>query len=219
MSARVEVAMLVVVAIGLAGCSDANVPSEANFRKALEPVMKDVFCSTLQVDRLVPQGGDQDAAFPLVVSAAVPAFGFEERKATRSMLDEAARRGLLTRTQGETVAGRGSSDAPPVRQPTITYAPTDRGAEFFRGVEGRTVDHEARTFPAVCGATGEVVAVVRWTDPADLFGQKVSRVTYTYRGVDPIPMATDAERAKVAATQERTVPMVLASDGWRKASR
>lgn len=103
-----------------------------------------------------------------------------------------------------------------VRQPTLSYAPTERGAKWFRDIERSMGGGRKERFASACGAaSGEVVDVVRWTEPADTFGQRISQVTYTYRGVDPLPLGPAEERAALAKPIERTVPMMLASDGWR----
>jgi len=48
---------------------------------------------------------------------------------------------------------------------------------------------------------------------------RVSQVTYTYHGVDPIPVMPPAEQARIAEPKESTMPFELRSDGWRPLAR
>ena len=61
--------------------------------------------------------------------------------------------------------------------------------------------------------------MVRWSEPTDFGGRRVSQVTYTYRGVDPIPVMPPAEQARMAEPKERTKAFELQSDGWRPMAR
>jgi hypothetical protein len=73
--------------------------------------------------------------------------------------------------------------------------------------------------PSFCLAKGEMVDVVRWTEPTDFAGRRVSQVTYTYHGVEPIPVMPPAEQARIAEPKEATMPFELKSDGWRPRAR
>lgn len=204
-----------------AGCSDPRSASEDNFRKALEPMVADAFCTTIRAAILVPDGRIGDAVFPLTVATTeAPGAAWDPTydRSSVGMLDEAARGDLLTRTEGEQAVRERGSERSAVRRHTATYAPTASGAPFFRAVERRT-GSGMLPFPAVCGARGEIVDIVRWTEPADVFGQRISQVTYTSRGVDPYPLWSEADRAAAAKPVERTVPLALASDGWRPMPR
>lgn len=70
-------------------------------------------------------------------------------------------------------------------------------------------------FPAVCAAKGEIVDVVRWTEPADFGGRRISQVTYRFKGVEPLSIVPDKDKARMAQPREATLPLVLESDGWR----
>ncbi|MEH3036159.1 MAG: hypothetical protein PGN23_06665 [Sphingomonas adhaesiva] len=202
--------------LAVVACSDARTPSDDAFRKALEPVVADAFCRALPLGRIQREGAPDDEAFPLIVP--VEPFRFDNqppRGPVLAVLDEAARAGLLTRTEGETLGRQEGFDEPASRRRTISYAPTDDGKAYFRGVVGRTYGGGERVFPNVCLAKGEIVDVVRWTEPADLGGRRMSQITYSYRGVDPIPVGPPAERAKVGEARERTVTMELTNEGWR----
>ncbi|GAA3262603.1 hypothetical protein GCM10020258_27090 [Sphingomonas yabuuchiae] len=56
--------------------------------------------------------------------------------------------------------------------------------------------------------------MVRWTDPADASGRTVSQVTFTYRGVEPLPGLPENVHSKITRPEERTVTLVRTNDGW-----
>jgi len=211
-------AALLAIAAAVSACSDRKAPSEDGFRTALEPIVRDAFCRPLDVPQLVPEGADENAVFPVTVSANLSALGIRSDRAAVAMLDEAAQAGLLTRTASEVPAKLRGTGESPERQAVIAYAPTQRGAAYFRPVE-RKATKAMVTLSAVCAAKGEVVDVIRWSEPVDFGGRRVSQVTYLYRGVDPIPLMSAAERAQIAQPQERTVALAPESDGWRPAAR
>jgi hypothetical protein len=134
------------------------------------------------------------------------------------MLDAAAGAGLVTRTTFEKPVRWRGSDRPFVRQQLIAYAPTGKGEPYFRAVD-RTATDRTVAVPSFCTAKGEVVDVIRWSDPVDLGGHRVSRVTYGFHGVDPLPVMPEAERTRMAEPREATVPLELHSDGWHPMRR
>jgi len=208
---------LVAAVLVIAGCSDLRAANEANFRRVLEPVAREAYCRTVNVGLLAAPGTAADAGpWPLTVAAEPPPVGYDRME--RPRLDEAVRAGLLTRTAARLNATGVGSDQPARAQDVVTYAPTEAGRRYMVAVAGRTMGGVAASFPAICDALGEVTAVVRWTEPADAFGRRVSRVTYRYRGTDPRPGLPTGQVAQVGTEQERTLALGLTGDGWRPAS-
>ena len=202
----------------LAGCGDSKAPSKDVFRAALEPVVRDAFCFPIDVMPYDVEGRDGTAIFPIVTSPKREIAGPGSDGRSVAMLDAAAGAGLVTRTTIEKPARWKGSDRPFVRQQLIAYAPTGKGEPYFRAVERKATDRTVAV-PSFCTAKGEVVDVVRWSDPADIGGQRVSQVTYTYHGVDPIPVMPKAEQTRMAEPRETTVSFELQSDGWRPTVR
>lgn len=195
-------------------CSDAQAPTDANFRKALEPIVKDAFCRTIDVDAMVAAGQDENAAIPIVVSPKPPGtYGAGEERAAIAGLDEFARTGLLVRTEADAMAKRRGVSEEPDRHRLVSYAPTPKGEPYFRSLEWRTKTNHGVS-PAVCAARAELVEIVRWTDPAELMGRTMTRVTYRYRGIDPIVGAPGDLKVALARPKERTTTLVLNNDGW-----
>ncbi len=214
--ARVGSAAAALFAISLAasGCSDHKGASDANFRGALEPVVSDAFCQTIDLPIMVADGRTDDAVFPLTVPAKRPMFGSATYESMVAMLDDASRAGFLKRTAAEMPVKERGVSLPASRQAVVTYAPTDKAAPYFRAVDRKT-GVGMLPFPAVCAAKGEIVDVVRWTEPADFGGRRVSQLTYRFKGVEPLSIVPDKDKARMAQPKEATLPVVLESDGWR----
>jgi hypothetical protein len=67
--ASVSTSLALLAAAGmLAGCSDTKAPSKDVFRAALEPVVRDAFCSPIDVMPYDVEGQDGTAVFPIITS-------------------------------------------------------------------------------------------------------------------------------------------------------
>jgi len=210
--------LLFATATGLSGCGDSKAPSKAAFAAALEPVVRDVFCHPIDVMRYEVEGKPAGSAFPIVTSPKPTLAGPGSDGKAVAMLDGLAHVGLVMRTTFEKPARWIGSDNAFVRQPLISYTPTPKGALYLHTVE-RKATSAMVSVPSFCLAKGEVVDVVRWTEPTDFAGHRVSQVTYTYRGVDPIPVMPPAEQARISEPKEATMPFELQGDGWRPMPR
>lgn len=212
------IVLLIAAAGGLSGCGDSKFPSKEAFVTALEPVVRDAFCQPIDVMRYEVEGEAAGSGFPIVTSPKRTIAGPGSDGKSVAMLAGLAAVGLVTRTTFEKPARWSGSDDAFVRQPLISYAPTSKGAPYLHTVESRATDRMV-SVPSICVARGEVVDVVRWSEPVDFGGRRVSQVTYTYHGVDPIPAMPAAEQAETAKPKERTTSFELQSDGWRPMSR
>jgi hypothetical protein len=218
-STSVSATVLLVATVGaLSGCGDAKAPSKAAFAAALEPVVSDVFCHPIDVMRYEVEGEPAGSGFPVVTSPKPTMAGPGSDGKAVAMLDGLAGVGLVTRTTFEKPARWSGSTNAFVRQPLISYAPTPKGASYLHMVE-RKATNALVAVPSFCLANGEVVDVVRWTEPTNFAGHRVSQVTYTYRGVEPIPVMPPAEQARIAEPKEASMPFELQSDGWRPMPR
>jgi len=210
--------VLVATAGALSGCGQSRTPSKAAFAAALEPVVRDVFCHPIDVMRYEVEGEPASSGFPIVTSPKPTMAGPGSDGKAVAMLDGLAGVGLVTRTTFEKPARWSGSNNAFVRQPLISYAPTSKGAPYLHTIE-RKATNAMVSVPSFCLAKGEVVDVVRWTEPTDFAGHRVSQVTYTYHGVDPIPVMPPAEQAQLVEPKEATMPFELQSDGWRPMPR
>jgi hypothetical protein len=207
-------AVLVALAAMASGCSDRKGASDATFRTVLEPVVHDAFCQTIDLPIMVADGPTDKAVFPLIVPAKPPMFGSATYASMVAMLDDASRAGFLTKTAAEMPVKERRASGPASRQAVLTYAPTEKAAPYFRSVDRKT-GVGILPFPAVCAAKGELVDIVRWSEPADFGGRRVSQVTYRFKGVEPLSIVPDKDKARMAEPKEATLPLILESDGWR----
>lgn len=208
-------ALPLVVAAAFSGCADPKEPSAEAFRPALEARVRDRFCAAIDVMPYEIEGEDADAAFPIATSPKRGMVGPGSDGMSVAMLDAFVAAGLATRTAFEKPARwKGVQDRPFVRQPLIAYAPTEKGTAYLRTIEHQATNEKVAV-PSFCVAKGELVDVVRWTEPAAIPGRMMSRVTYTYRGVDPVSFMSASDREVLARPKEAVADLELQSDGWR----
>lgn len=191
-----------VLMLALNGCLNGTAANEANFRKALAPLVKDRFCRRIQVARV--DTGSDPQPYPIVIPAKPVPYADDEK--TRAVLEQAAAGGALTRKK-VTVPDRQGKQVD-----AWSYSPTATGAPVFR-----TVTNDKRSYAAFCMGTGKIDKIVRWTEPADAFERTVTEVTYTYSATD-LPDGAPAEAvATVTKPQQTTTMLMLANDGWQVA--
>ncbi|PZT93973.1 hypothetical protein [Sphingomonas sp.] len=212
-------ALPLVAAAMVSGCSDPKEPSAEAFRPALEAQVRDRFCSAIDVMPYEIEGEGGDTPFPIVTSPSRGMAGPGSDGMSVAMLDAFVEAGLATRTAFEKPARwKGASDRPFVRQPLLSYAPAEKGAAYLRAIEHQAT-REKVAVPSFCVAKGELVDVVRWTEPVGVPGRMTSRVTYTYRGVDPVSFMSASDRKVMARPKEAVANFELQSDGWRPMAR
>lgn len=209
----------VIALVALAGCSNRNAASKQNFTRALEPLVADRFCHTIGAQWMTtsPQASADEPPLPLMLQGEPSArSGSGDRDAgIREMLDGAAHDGLLTRTTTTMAARRQHYSEALATMPLVVYAPTGSGKAVFRAVERENANHHPRLYPSVCLGRGRVDQVVRWTEPADMFGRTVTQVTYRYSAADIPAMAPPELRAQFAKPNEATATLMKTSDGWQ----
>ncbi|WP_174278316.1 hypothetical protein [Sphingomonas bacterium] len=203
----------------LAGCLDRNAANEQNFTRALEPLVADRFCHTIAADWMTtsPQTAADEPLLPLMLRAApLPRSGGGDRDAdVRAMLEGAAHDGMLTRTTTTAPARRQHYSEALAPTALVVYAPTDAGKAVFRAVEQENANHRPQLYSGVCLGRGQVDKIVRWTEPADMFGRTITQVTYRYSAADIPAMVPPNMRAPMTEPKEATVTLMKTSDGWQ----
>lgn len=87
---------------------------------------------------------------------------------------------------------------------------------MFRAVDLKVQNGNMRPFAHLCLGDGKVDEIVRWTEPADMFGQKLTQVTYRYSATNlPATLPAD-DRRQLETPQEAKATLVQTSDGWQK---
>lgn len=204
-------------AVTATACSNPQAPTDANFRKALDPLVRDRFCRPIQVQTMVATPGDEaDASlYPIVVPAVANDFTapMGDREG-RALLDQAVAQGLVSRTGSTRPARIRNSTAALKPTALITYMPTAKGSPYFRTKSLRMASGPV-PLPALCIANGRIDQIVRWTDPADLLGRTITEVTYRFSAADLPAWVPAADRKAAATSLEEKATLVRASDGWQ----
>lgn len=216
MSRAANTAAVLIAATTVSACSDPKAASEANFRKVLGPAVADSYCQVLIANKLRISDEPNQPAWPLIVSPPMPRTT-DSDATERAVLDAGVAAGQLTRTVGMGMAKSDYASGPMTRQAIVSYTPTSRGRERFRS-SARGKPPAVANYPTVCAANGEIVKVIRWTDPQPTaFGMTISQVTYQYHGVDIDPSVPVDQHAKIEAPVEAMNVLTLANDGWHLA--
>ncbi|PTM45496.1 hypothetical protein C8J24_1717 [Sphingomonas aerolata] len=214
MRIAITVSLALIISANLSACSDPKAASKDNFQDAIEPVVKNAFCRPLPIAqyRLTEKASEDVPAFPIVIGAVAEQWAGSTENQVRSMLEAAAKEGFLERTEKTTPAAYGSSDA---LKPThvVSYEPSNKGKGMFRGIAGKRAGSPER--PNVCAGDGKIDEIVRWTEPADAFGQTMTQVTYTYSGTNFVEGAPKEMIAAASKPKEATITLVKMSDGWQ----
>jgi len=192
---RKSILVVAVLTPMIAGCHDSRAASNENFEKALQS-----HYDAHPVCVMLP------VTFPVELSPS-------PMESMRPQLDALAKAGLLSTTTAQ-------KPEPGKLAGYTSYSVSPTGKAVFR-----TDDEDFPGGTGLCFAKRKITKVESFTDPADLTGQKVSRVTYDYTLVDVAPWATDVgietafpEIKVILAKPEnqQTDGMILTSTGWKQ---
>jgi len=202
---------IIAMAFALGACSNGKAANEDNFRRVLEPVVADKFCRYIDVERLRLTQSTDLPAWPIVIPAEPMRYGDDGK--FRAMLGGAASEGMLTATRKTAPATQPLSAGPLEPTAVISYAPTDKGKSVFR-----TIERKGDAIPVMCMGTGKIDKIVRWTEPADAFGQIMTQVTYTYSATDLPVGVPDAIKQQAKDPVEAKSTLVRIDGGWQVAN-
>lgn len=189
----------------LAGCSDPKKASEENFEKAAQAYVDTQYPKCFVLTN-----------FPYET----PEFDMSGQSKTLHAL---AGVGLVKETElsrKETPKTLFSEARTDIR---YSYDLTDEGRKYYKDNAQKMMS--GKTVAGLCVGTAKVVKVEQFSEPGDMMGQKISRVTYTYKVTGLPDWARNAEvlatsnDLKVAVASE-TVPiketraMILTNNGW-----
>ncbi|NCT68070.1 MAG: hypothetical protein GXC76_10570 [Rhodanobacteraceae bacterium] len=200
-------AAVVSFALALNACSDPKAANKGNFEQALESYFEQTrgpACIRI---------GTSNPPFPATL-ADQGAWGGEQIRAI-------ADAGLANATAATTKSTSYTSDGPVGDVPAKRYELNDLGKKFYQertinGAMGKVSLHE------LCFGIPRLVAIDSFTEPADMMGYRISKVTYRYR-IDEVPqwVSTEAIRktfpqiaARTDKEQSETTTFVLTSSGW-----
>jgi hypothetical protein len=192
-----------ITAIALVGCSDHKAASEKNFTVAIQSYLDTAYPKCYFVHNF-PATDDFDIGGNRPALGALTKVGLlvqkEERKEVRKLF------GAGTQVQIKT-----------------TYDLTEEGRKYYKvdaakGLMGNSIG-------GFCFGKARVKAITQYSEPADMFGQKISRVNYEYTVGDFPAWATTPEvigaiNTLKAEVESSTTPVkkleavVLTNNGW-----
>ncbi|SHM89242.1 hypothetical protein SAMN05216593_104164 [Pseudomonas asturiensis] len=198
--------LAIVIAMGLlAGCSDPKKASEENFEKAAQAYLDTQYpkCFVL-------------AAFPV----ASKEFDVSGQNKTFHALAGA---GVLKETElsrkeiPKSVFSEARTDV------RYSYDLTDEGRKYYKDNVQKLMN--GNTVGGICVGKAKVVKIDQFSEPGEMMGQKISRVTYSYQ-INDLPgwardpnVVASSEALKAAVDSEKlpikeTRAMVLTNNGW-----
>ena len=233
---------MLLVSVGVSGCSSKNEPSEANFEKALAPMVANLPCAVLpkpNADNWVREFGPvkPEGFYPLTA-----AIGYGYNFGSREWVQGGVFRGDPsaedTYTRLVELGALRREDAPiqyedaevpyvglTKRPKHLAYFyPTDEAKALFTQIDAKVYSNRPpEAVPALCYGGGKVLSVDNFTIPGDGAVQ-TSQVTFTW-GVDPINAAAQAiHDADIPLVDQpplggsQTVIFTLTNEGWMLSS-
>lgn len=190
----------------LSGCSDPKAASDSNFKKAAQAYLDSVYpkcyvTQTFPYTTTYHTGGTDSGN---VLSALVKAGLLVEKELSRQKIPS-----WMALNGNDTVV-------------KSSFELTDEGRKHYKPDGGKTMGYDAGGF---CTGKGVVDEILRYTEPSDAFGTRVSRVNYTYRVKDlpkwaltPELVAASPALKEDIESKEKPVKVthafVLTSEGW-----
>lgn len=200
-----KILSLAVLVTVLAGCSDPKKASEENFEKAAQAYL----------DTLYPR---------CLVTANFPTESQEfDYSGTDKVLHTLAQVGVVKETELSRKDIPQSFFQPARTDIRYAFDLTDEGRKFYRKDAKKLMN--GTTVGALCVGKAKIVSVDQFSEPGDMMGQKVSRVTYSYTTSDlpkwayeesvqaairDLPAIVAAEKTPIKETRG----MILTNNGW-----
>jgi hypothetical protein len=196
--------VITMIVLALAGCSDPKAASEKNFKSAMQNYLDTAyphcyFESNFPVEKAHWDVGGKNVALAALEKAGLLSVK-EVQQEEKQMFSQQTR--MVTK---------------------LSYDLTAEGKKYYK-VEA-TKNFRGETMGALCAGKASVKSIGQFTEPAEMMGQKISRVNYEYTVTD-LPawaMRPDLQQAigglKADAQSTSTpikgvVAMVLTNNGW-----
>ena len=198
----------------LGACSDPKAANKTNFAKVIEPLLVDLPCRRIDAGENKPGEPKFPWHFPIVIRS--ESGGLYPIKPNTIILDQLVAARLMT-------VSRTIRQEPGIghRTTTITlasYTPT-AGQTDVRLIDQNVYGAGIQKLPAFCAGKGKLDSVESWTEPADMFGSRVTVVTYRWKADGmSAPAAAMMEKAKIGSQMPintARVQLTLTNEGWR----
>ena len=196
---------LAILLAALAGCSDPKKANEENFEKAAQAYLNTQYPRCLVVTELPTETKDFDMTGNSKALHALAQVGIiKEVELSRKEIPKSY-------WQEQRTDIRYSFDL------------TDEGRKFYKTDAQKRMN--GTSVGGICVGKAQVVSIDQFSEPGDMMGQKISRVTYSYK-VNDLPdwarneevVATINGLAPMIASEKapikETRAMVLTNNGW-----
>lgn len=196
---------LAILATALVGCSDPKKASESNFEKATQAWLDTAYPSCFLMSAFPVESKEFDIGNTNKTLHALAGVGvLKEVELSRKEIPANLFQSARTQVQ-------------------YSYDLTDEGRKYYKADARKLRD--GNLVPGLCIGKAKVVKVEQFSEPGDMMGQKISRVTYTYQ-VDDLPkwtaneavIASNRELAALVSSKEtpikETRAFILTNNGW-----
>ena len=192
------------VLLALAGCSDPKAASEKNFKSAMQNYLDTAYPRCYFASNFPAIKADWDIGRKNAALAALEKAGLlsvkEVQQEEKQMFSQQTR---VVKKQ--------------------TYDLTAEGKKYYKA--DATKNLKGETMGALCAGKASVKSIGQFTEPAEMMGQKISRVNYEYTVTDlpawatspDLQMALDGLKADAQSSStpiKGVVAMVLTNNGW-----
>ncbi|GLX91994.1 hypothetical protein Pfra02_45620 [Pseudomonas fragi] len=196
---------LVILATALVGCSDPKKASESNFEKATQAWLDTAYPKCFLMSAFPVESKEFDLSNTDKTLHALAGAGvLKEVELSRKEIPASVFQAARTKIQ-------------------YSYDLTDEGRKYYKSDAQKRRD--GTTAPGLCIGKAKVEKIEQFSEPGDMMGQKISRVTYTYR-VDDLPkwagdeavVSNNRDLAPMAASKvtpiKETRAFILTNNGW-----
>lgn len=196
--------VITIVLLVLAGCSDPKAATEKNFKSAMQNYLDTAYPRCYFASNFPVIKADWDIGGKNAALAALEKAGLLSAKEIQQ--EEKQMFSAQTRTVTK-----------------LSYDLTGEGKKYYK-LDGTTT-HRGETIGAFCAGKATVKSIGQFTEPAEMMGQKISRVNYEYTVTD-LPawaMSPDVQQAvgglkadaqSASSPIKGVVAMILTNNGW-----
>lgn len=196
--------LLTLAVLSLAGCSDPKAASEKNFKAAMQNYLDTAYPRCYFTGNFPEVKADWD---------------FAHRNAAMAALEKA---GLLRSSEIEQQEKQMFSAQTRTVKRT-SYELTEEGKKYYK--PGVTQNLKGDSMGGICAGKAVVKSIGQFTEPAEMMGQKISRVNYEYTvtGLPGWAQSADLQKTLVGLQEDARsesspvkgiVAMVLTNNGW-----
>lgn len=198
--------VLLTIAVGLlAGCSDPKKASDENFQKAAQAYL--------------------DTQYPkcfLVTAFPVKTLDFDVSGQNR-VLHALAGVGIVKETELSRKDIPKTIFSPAQTDISYSYDLTDEGHKYYKD-DARQLAN-GNKLGGICIGKAKVVRIDQFSEPGEMMGQKISRVTYSYQ-INDLPTWAHDQNVQAASNElnaavasekapiKETRAMILTNNGW-----